>query len=102
MTMFSTRGRKALAILAACATLIVAGEASAKPIFIPKPFPHGPHFPHFPHGPHFGWGAAALAGTLAAGAIVAGEALAEDCVVTHRVYIDEDGTEVVRRVRLCD
>ena len=102
MSRFIARGRKTLSLVVS-ATVLAGGFAAssgamAKPIVFPKPMPI------FKPGPKFGgfgYGAAAIAGGLALGAIAA-NAVADDCYVVRRVMIDEDGNEYVRRVRVCE
>ena len=101
MSQFIVRGRKALTLLVSATvlagSLAVSSGASAKPIVFPKPFPGAIY------KPGFGYGAAALAGGLALGAIAASAASAEDeCYIVRRRMIDEDGNEYIRRVRVCD
>lgn len=113
MSQFATRSRKALAVLVSATllagSLAASSGADAKPIWFPKPLPAKPMplpMPFKP-GPKFGgygYGAAALAGSLALGVIAAGAAAAadEDCYITRRSMVDEDGNEYIRRVRVCD
>ncbi|MDR7035603.1 hypothetical protein J2X36_000338 [Methylobacterium sp. BE186] len=55
------------------------------------------------YGPGWGYGAAALAGGLALGAIAVGAAgAAESCYVERRRMEDEEGNVYVRRVRVCE
>ncbi|HWG05786.1 MAG TPA: hypothetical protein VG271_12300 [Beijerinckiaceae bacterium] len=104
MSRITARGRKALAIIVS-ATVLAGGFAAssgamAKPIVFPKPLPIFKPSPKFGG---FGYGAAAIAGGLALGAIAANAAAAaDDCYVVRRVMIDEDGNEYVRRVRICE
>lgn len=97
MSLFASRGRKALIALVAAGTLagtvsITTSEANA----------WGGGW-GWGHG--YGYGAAAVAGGLALGAIAAGAAASPyygGCYITHQRYIDGWGYEHFRRVRVCD
>ena len=108
MSQFATRSRKALAALVSATllagSLAASSGADAKPIWFPKPMPLPMPFKPGPKFGGYGYGAAALAGGLALGAIAAGAAAAadEDCYITRRSMVDEDGNEYIRRVRVCD
>ena len=106
MSPFAT-SRKALALLASAAvlagSLATSNAANAKPFWIPKPFP-GPVSKPGPKFGGYGYGAAALAGGLALGAIAASAAAEpeSECYVTPQRMIDEDGNEYFARVRVCE
>ena len=83
------------------------------PIKFPGKYPVGgplkvPGYGYKPHygygGPGWGYGAAALAGGLAIGAIAASAASASDdaCFIERRRMVDDEGNLYVRRVRVCE
>ena len=89
----------ALAVSVAAAGLAAPTSADAKPY----PYYSGYKKPGWGYGPAYGYGAAALAGGLAVGAIAAGVAASDGaCWIERRRVYDDFGNLYVRRIRVCE